>query len=554
MICSGIKKEQSQRGTEADLVGITSMLVATTHQCALVRAVRIACLSHSMASWAKEVLGRVFSTKGSRATSETTASSSRTKTKKTLIADEEPPSHRRGSLSLANAAALLKTGSWNRTRVSTIDSHRRVQSQPVNSPPKIARLCHARSTTQGNDATSKLPEYVVSTTSLVDQDEEQDHESPAVTAHDVQRATRQALEQTNDAPFPLHDPTIEWEPPTWDDLWRNSTRSMRTHSSSRLSTFLRTPKGAANQSEVRPKADRRNRSVSRKSSFEDLRNHGQPKPDRSSSVRAPSLPEAAPARHMSIKRSSLQKELPSLPLHEASDLPPRYLQENAARNARIVQSLQDEGVLDLRDSEDTDTAVVWAPAVTHETQIIQPVQVVQRAVSREVHNHHFMHGVLPVVDLQVLPARHFCPDGHGGYVEISEDQIPGGKPDNFDQLIAEAVSKSTPRPRGGGVVKQKSTTSAAREDGSRGKGSSNLEREQWWMHYPSVTSATGLQKNAKQEASRPLDRTAEMTGERTNQHTFTYRTPGGLPSWTAIATEPPLQSNSATPKKSRRHP
>lgn len=257
---------------------------------------------------------------------------------------------------------------------------------------------------------------------------------------------------------------------------------------------------------------------------------------------------------MSIKRSSLQKELPSLPLHEASDLPPRYLQENAVRNARIVQSLQDEGVLDLRDSEDTDTAVVWAPAVTHETQIIQPVQVVQRAVSREVHNHHFVHGVLPVVDLQVLPARHFCPDGHGGYVEISEDQIPGGKPDNFDQLIAEAVSKSTPRPRGGGVVIQKATTSPAREDDSRGKGSSSLEREQWWMHYPSVTSSTGLQKNAKQEASRPLDHTAEMTGERTNQHTFTYRTPGGLPSWTAIATEPPLQSNTATPKKSQRHP
>lgn len=452
------------------LVGITSLVhkVATTHQRALVRAARIACLSHSMASWAKEVLGRVFSTKGSKATSETTSSSSRSKRKKT---------------------------SWTRTRVSTVDSHRRGQSPPVNNPPQI-----------------------VPTHAPVDQDEERDKdESPAVTAHSVQRATRQALEQTTDAPFVQHDPTIEWEPPAWDDLWRNSTKSMRSHSSSRLSTFLRTPKGAANPSEVRFQADRRNRSVSRKSSFEDLRNHGQPKPDGFRSIRAPSVPEAAPARHMSIKRSSLQKKLPSLPLHEASDLPPRYLQENAARNARILQSLQDEGVLDLRDSEDIDTAaVVWAPTVTHETHIVQPVQVVQRAVSREVHNHHFVHGVLPVVDVQVLPARHFCPDGHGGYVEISEDQIPGGKPDHCDQV---------------------------------------METEQRWMHYPSVTSSssswTGVQKDARREASRmkQADCTAEMTGEHASQHTFTYRTHSGLPSWTAIATE----SSSATPEKVSRH-
>ena len=577
-----------------------------------------------MSSWAKEVLGRLFSsTDSSRAASDTTSSKTRAKPS---IDNDAQRSRRHGSL--VSAASFLKHGARSKAKASTIktistdatNTHRRGQSQPLNSAPAIARLCHTRSRTQSNPI-SKLPEYVVPVPLPVDQDDEADDaddESPAVTAQDVQHATREALEQTNDAPFLLHDPTIEWEPPTWDDLWRDPARSIRTHSNSRLSTFMRTPKRVNDQNDARTKSSKRERSVSRKSSFEDLRNTVQPKRDGSSSDNAPSRPGPEAGRRTSIKRSTLQKKLPTTPAQmmarpvDASGLPPSYLQENAARNARILKDLQEEGVLDLNNTEDTHTAVIWSPAVTHETRIVQPIEVVQRAVSRDVHNHHIIHRVLPVVDCQVLPARHFVPDGRGGYVEISEDQIPGGKPDSLDRLIAEAVTKSTSSQEGG--VVPPTFTSQAREDKSRRKErvskEGKLETEQWWMHTPSGRSPR-LQNSPKREPeklvephpqkmydtaapyaqtaqelkrSKPdssnkkvastkasnvvqrakLDYPAELAQERARHQSFKYRTPDGLPSWTAITTEPEQRQQprpaaytpvaAAIPEKSQRRP
>lgn len=114
------------------------------------------------------------------------------------------------------------------------------------------------------------------------------------------------------------------------------------------------------------------------------------------------------------------------------------------RSSDLVQALKDNNVIDLNDTEQTHTAVVWSPAVTHETNIVKPLEIIQPAVSREVHNHHLLHQVLPVIDMEILPARHFVPDIEGGYLEISEDEIPGGKPKNLYQLIADTVFEYKP--------------------------------------------------------------------------------------------------------------
>lgn len=64
-------------------------------------------------------------------------------------------------------------------------------------------------------------------------------------------------------------------------------------------------------------------------------------------------------------------------------------------------------------------------AVVHETFRQDTHQIRQEVITREIHNHDYYHRVLPIVDVEVLPARHFLPVEGGGLVEISADEVPG---------------------------------------------------------------------------------------------------------------------------------
>ncbi|KAM3424321.1 hypothetical protein BST61_g11142 [Cercospora zeina] len=508
-----------------------------------------------MSSWAKEIIGRLFPTKGrSRAASDSTA----TKDKQHTAGNgERQRSRRRSSLSTATALFVDDSRSKANTATASVSTHRRIHSQPV---PKIARLCHVRSQTQVNP-TAKMPDHVMLPHR---HDDEQDEELETSDIDEVQHATRDALQQTEDFLLPAHDPTIEWQPPTWEDLWKDSGGSIRSHSNTHLSATLRTTRAAAKHDGSRNTSRKRDRSVSRKSSFENLRSSVWPNRESSSSgaggiLKSPNIP----TRHQHMTRVSLDKKLPGLPSHiSPARLPTSHLEENAARNARIIKSLQDDGILNLKDSEETHTAVIWQPAVTHEKHVVQPVEIVQRAVSRVVHNHHHVQRVLPVLDLEVLPARHFVPDGRGGYLEITEEEIPGGKPAGLEHLISEAVSKSSPRH--GAVLPQ--AASPPRRDESRSSGPSSVNQtHRPWLHSPGVGSSTALLKHSSEHheappknrnavlshlASTDAQHTAspsrvedhDFTGTRMRHQAFQYLTPNGLPSWTAINSSPESQT------------
>ena len=59
-------------------------------------------------------------------------------------------------------------------------------------------------------------------------------------------------------------------------------------------------------------------------------------------------------------------------------------------------------------------------------------------ITREVHNHEIYHRILPIIDVEVLPPRHFLPVEGGGLVEISSDEVPGR---GRNWVIAETASK-----------------------------------------------------------------------------------------------------------------
>lgn len=99
--------------------------------------------------------------------------------------------------------------------------------------------------------------------------------------------------------------------------------------------------------------------------------------------------------------------------------------------------------LHLFDVEDTQTVTTWAPAVTHETHIILPHEIIQPTVCNETHQHHYIRRELPVMDINILPARHFVPNVDGDYVELSQNQIPSQWAYDLNKTIADAVSKYT---------------------------------------------------------------------------------------------------------------
>lgn len=62
---------------------------------------------------------------------------------------------------------------------------------------------------------------------------------------------------------------------------------------------------------------------------------------------------------------------------------------------------------DLSHSEHTDVDESWQPAVTRQVVIPQRHEIVQEAVSRDVHVHHYFTYVQPIKVVEILPAKHY---------------------------------------------------------------------------------------------------------------------------------------------------
>lgn len=160
------------------------------------------------------------------------------------------------------------------------------------------------------------------------------------------------------------------------------------------------------------------------------------------------------------------------------------------------------GIVDLTNTEDTDVSVTYAPAVTHETRYVETREIVQQQITREIHNHHVYHRVLPVLDFEVLPPRHFIPVEGGGLTEITEDQIPGGPsgPD-LQVAIANAIASMMPRVQHPVGPRQFTARKFEGTDGDYKEyiGSDGIKRtEQWWVHPPTLEKESTFAGEARQ--------------------------------------------------------
>ncbi|KAK3081462.1 hypothetical protein LTS18_006511 [Coniosporium uncinatum] len=122
----------------------------------------------------------------------------------------------------------------------------------------------------------------------------------------------------------------------------------------------------------------------------------------------------------------------------------QYLVKDSARPASL------KGVVDIRNTVDTTVEEVVAPAVVHEKVFPIVKHIREEQITREIHNHHVYHRILPIIDVQVLPARHFVFNtDQTGLVEVDESQVPGRTMQDVERtnhniknwVIAELASK-----------------------------------------------------------------------------------------------------------------
>jgi hypothetical protein len=147
-----------------------------------------------------------------------------------------------------------------------------------------------------------------------------------------------------------------------------------------------------------------------------------------------------------------------------------------------------EGVDVKREPDTVSLHEYHAPAVTHEVIKEERHYTRQQVITRETHDYHIYHRILPIIDIEVLPARHFVPIQQG-FVEIDEEELPGRTRDKVHWAIAEMVSKRMPESRDAVVAKHFSarTFEGVEHDDKEYIGpEGHPVTEKWWVYPPTL--------------------------------------------------------------------
>ncbi|CAG8950759.1 hypothetical protein HYFRA_00002972 [Hymenoscyphus fraxineus] len=90
------------------------------------------------------------------------------------------------------------------------------------------------------------------------------------------------------------------------------------------------------------------------------------------------------------------------------------------------EPLSVEGIVDLTNTVDTDVITQTLPAVTHEHVIPKVHEIRHEEITREIHKHDIFHRVLPVIETEILPAKHYVVGLDGTTLkEIPADMVLG---------------------------------------------------------------------------------------------------------------------------------
>ena len=149
-------------------------------------------------------------------------------------------------------------------------------------------------------------------------------------------------------------------------------------------------------------------------------------------------------------------------------------------------------------TEDVDTTTETARPVIHET--VKPVREhrEEQHVVRDIHTHAVHHRILPIVDVQVLPTKHYIQGEDGRLTEINEDQIPT---DKQNWVIAETVSRDVTTENAPAITIP-TRTFADKDEDINYVGKDGIPRtETTWRHAPRVQHSVPGQTSAMHHVS-----------------------------------------------------
>lgn len=132
-----------------------------------------------------------------------------------------------------------------------------------------------------------------------------------------------------------------------------------------------------------------------------------------------------------------------------------------------------------------------APAVVHETIYERVHEHEQQLITREIHQHHFHHRVLPVHDVEVLPSVHYVSDERG-LRQISADKLPVRNSQETQRLLEEAFKKSLPKDSSAPGPRGFSARNFEDHEGDNHETTTadGVKRsEEWWVHPPTLATA-----------------------------------------------------------------
>lgn len=117
--------------------------------------------------------------------------------------------------------------------------------------------------------------------------------------------------------------------------------------------------------------------------------------------------------------------------------------------------------------------------------------VQEEQITKEIHTHDVFHRILPIIDVEVLPTRHFLPVEGGGLVEIGADEVPGRAKNWVVAETASKIASNQPAPK---AVSRFTARDFPGTDGDFEKSVAPAGYEQTkttWVHAP--TLETGAQ-------------------------------------------------------------
>ncbi|MCJ1404032.1 hypothetical protein MMC11_007256 [Xylographa trunciseda] len=202
---------------------------------------------------------------------------------------------------------------------------------------------------------------------------------------------------------------------------------------------------------------------------------------------------SSPNAKFHSRQSSLQKPLPTAP-YGSQGLGASELQNTSGKGqvndlsqgTGLSNTAQDVVSRAMGNTRDTEVIETIAPAIVHETVKKDIHYVKHEVVTRDIHEHTYYHRILPVIDVEVLPPRHFLPVEGGGLVEVSADEVPGrGK----NWVIAETASKipsAGPLPDGPRKFTARQFVGTEGDDKTYTMPEGYERTEQTWVHPPEL--------------------------------------------------------------------